>query len=299
MEIEAMRRASYPGSEIVIERELERGSNYRRYYAWYRSEGLKIYGLLSVPLAKMPEGGYPAIVFNHGYIAPSVYRTTERYVAYFDWLAASGYVVYKIDYRGHDRSEGPATGAYSTPGYTVDVLNAVASLQRHPQVNPNKIGMWGHSMGGYLTLRSMVISKQIKVGVIWGGVVGSYPDMLYRWRRSSSVASPTPVPGGGFSGGGWRSGWIDQYGAPEDAPEFWSSISANSFLKDLSGPLQLHHGTADADVPVVFSEELAQDIQAAGGKVELFLYKNDNHNLSNSFGTAMTRTMIFFDQYLK
>jgi dipeptidyl aminopeptidase/acylaminoacyl peptidase len=293
MEIEAMRRGSYPGSQIVIEKELERGANYRRYYAWYLSEGLKIYGLLTIPLVQMPVGGYPALVFLHGYIAPAEYRTTERYLAYTDWLSRNGYVVYKIDLRGHDRSEGIAQGAYSTPGYTVDVLNAVASLQQNPQVNPEKIGMWGHSMGGFLTLRAMVILKQIKVGVIWAGLVCNYADMFYRWRPVTASSTPSPT----FRG--WRADWIQQYGMPEEAPDFWNSISANSFLTDLSGPLQLHHGTADTNVPLVFSEELASDVEKAGGTVELYTYEGDNHNLSNSFIVAMTRTVKFFDEYLK
>ena len=288
-----MRQGSYPGSEIVVEKELEKGSNYRRFYAFYLSEGLKIYGLLTIPLAKLPESGFPALVFLHGYIAPAEYRTTERYLAYTDWLSRSGYVVYKIDLRGHDRSEGFANGAYTTPGYTVDVLNAVASLQRDPRVNPQKIGMWGHSMGGFLTLRAMVISKEIKAGVIWAGLVCDYPDMFYRWRNNSPVATPAPI----FSG--WRGEWISRYGTPDEAPQFWNSISANSFLGDLSGPLQLHHGTADTTVPLVFTEELAVEVKQAGGTAELYTYQGDNHNLSVSFAAAMTRTIKFFDQYLK
>jgi uncharacterized protein len=159
-------------------------------------KGLKIYGLLTVPYADPPEGGHPAIVFNHGYIPPTVYVTTERYIAYVDWLARAGYVVFRIDYRGHDRSEGEASGAYGNPGYTVDVLNAVAALQQYPGVNPQKIGMWGHSMGGYLTLRSMVISPDIKAGVIWAGVVASYPDMLTRWRRTATAGPTSTVETG-------------------------------------------------------------------------------------------------------
>ena len=46
MSIEYMRAQNYPGSDIVIESELERGANYQRYYASYMSEGLKIYALL-------------------------------------------------------------------------------------------------------------------------------------------------------------------------------------------------------------------------------------------------------------
>ena len=293
MSILAMRQREYPGSEIVIEQELDAGSNYSRYYAFYLSEGLKIYGLLTVPYGEMPPNGWPAIVFNHGYIPPAQYRTTERYIAYVDWLARSGYVVFRIDYRGHDRSEGTPSGAYGDPGYTVDVLNAVSSLQQYPLVDPDKIGMWGHSMGGYLTLRSMVISPDIKAGVIWAGVVGSYPDLLTRWRRG-----PTPTPGA-VGSRSWRWNWIEQYGMPDENPDFWYSVSSNSYLGDLSGPIQLHHGSADESVPLEFSEILSGQIQHVGKNVELYVYEGDDHNLSGYFGQAMTRTLQFFEQHLK
>lgn len=295
MAIETLRMGSYPGSDIVIESELERGANYRRYYASYLSEGLKIYGLLTIPDGEMPAGGWPAIIFNHGYIPPEIYRTTERYIAYVDKIARSGYIVFRIDYRGNDQSEGEATGAYGNPGYLVDVLNAVASIQKFPQANPEKIGMWGHSMGGYLTLRAMVISKDIKVGVIWAGVVGSYPDLIYNWRRTGAGVTPSPSS----QGRGWRSQWLEQYGTPEENPVFWNAISANSYLADLSGPIQLHHGTADTDVPVEFSQTLYDQIRTAGKYAELYTYPGDNHNISNSFDTAMSRTIEFFDSYLK
>lgn len=294
MSIAALRAGSYPGSEIVIERELERGSSYRRYYAYYLSEGLKIYGLLTVPEGEAPDGGWPALVFNHGYIPPDVYRTTERYVAYVDRLASAGYVVYRIDYRGHDRSEGEATGAYGSPAYTVDVLNALASLKRFPGVDPEKIGMWGHSMGGFLTVRAMVVSPDIKAGVIWAGVVASYPDLLYNWRRTGAF---TPSPSS--RGVGWRTRYIETYGTPEQNPEFWASISANTFVEDLSGPLQLHHGTQDEDVPLAFSIRLAEEVRAAGGTADLYVYEGDNHNISRYFTQAMDRTIAFFDSYLK
>jgi dipeptidyl aminopeptidase/acylaminoacyl peptidase len=105
--------------------------------------------------------------------------------------------------------------------------------------------MWGYSMGGYLTLRAMVISDDVKVGVIWAGVVASYPDLLYNWRRTGSF---TPSPSS--RGVGWRTSWIEQYGTPEQNPVFWDSVSATSYLADLSGPLELHHGTADEDSPL-------------------------------------------------
>lgn len=294
MSIIALRNQEYPGSEITVVKELERGINYRRYYTYYLSEGLKIYALLTIPNGEAPEGGFPAIVFNHGYIPPDVYKTTERYIAYVDQLARSGYVVFRIDYRGHDQSEGEATGAYGDPGYQVDVMNALESLKQHPDVNPEKIGMWGHSMGGYLTLRAMVISDDIKAGVIWAGVIASYPDLLYNWRRTGAF---TPSPSS--TGRGWRSSYIEQYGTPEQNPAFWDSISATSYLTDISGPLELHHGTNDEDVPVDFSIRLAELGRQSGQIVNLYTYEGDNHNISNYFTQAMNQTIKFFDIYLK
>jgi len=115
MSLIAMRNGDYPGSEITIVKELTKGLNYRRYYAYYLSDGLKIYALLTIPESDAPEGGFPAIVFNHGYIPPDVYRTTERYIAYVDEIAKAGYVVFRIDYRGHDASEGEATRLSKNP----------------------------------------------------------------------------------------------------------------------------------------------------------------------------------------
>ena len=295
MSIPALRGLNYPGSEIIFEETLEPGANYTRYYVSYLSEGLRQYGLLTIPNGETPPTGWPAIVFNHGYIPPDQYRTTERYIAYVDWLARSGYIVFRIDYRGHDRSEGDARGAYSDPGYAVDVLNAVSALQQFPPADNERIGMWGHSMGGFLTLRAMVVSQDIKAGVIWAGVVGSYPDLFTHWRRNSA-GGPTPTPPARMR---WRTDLIAQYGTPEENPEFWDSISANSYLEEISGPVQLHHGTADESVPLILSELLYQELQEAGQIVEMYTYEGDNHNISNYFGQAMTRTIEFFDRYLK
>ena len=294
LSVEFMRTQSYPGSEITIEVALDPGSNYSRYYVSYLSGGLKIYALLTVPNGAKPVTGWPVIVFNHGYIPPDQYRTTERYVAYVDGFARNGYIVLRPDYRGHDQSEGDPSGAYGSPAYTIDVLNAVASIKRYPNADPDRIGMWGHSMGGSITLRVMVTTQDVKVGVIWAGVVASYPDLFTRWRRPASATPAVP----GYARR-WRDDFNAQYGTPEQNPEFWASISPNSYLRDLSGPVQLHHATGDESVPVEFSETLTRQIQDVGGTVELYIYQDDNHNISAHFSAAMARSVAFFDRYLK
>ncbi len=290
--IQWLRQQSYPGSDIVIEEQLEPGPNYDRYVVSYRSEGLKIFALMTIPFGTKPESGWPVIIFNHGYIPPEQYRTTERYVAYVDGFARSGYIVFRSDFRGHGESEGIARGAYGAPDYTIDVLNAVAAMRRYPDADPGRIGMWGHSMGGFITLRAMVVDEEIRAGVLWAGMVAPYLDLLTRWahRAASNNQTPTVEPRR------WRAFISDLYGT---SPEFWDEISANTFLTDLSGPVQLHHGTADRSVPIEFSETLYEQIQDVDGTVEYYTYEGDDHNLSVYFTQAMLRSIAFFDTYVK
>lgn len=297
LSITAMRVKPYPGSDLNIEQTLSDGSNYHQYIASYLSEGLKIYGLLTVPIGNPPVGGWPAIIFNHGYIPPNQYRTTERYVAYVDAFARNGYLVFKSDYRGNGSSEGQPEGAYYSPAYATDVLNALSSVKKYPGVNPNKIGMWGHSMGGNITLRSLVVDpKDIKVAVIWGGVVGTYDDLMNNWQRSVSY---NPPPNELALRNRYRQNLVAQFGTPKSNPSFWNSIDPNSYLSDVSAPIQLDVGGSDEEVPVVFSQGLNDRLKAAGKTVEIYTYPGADHNISQDLGLALQRSVNFFDKYLK
>lgn len=292
--IAALREREIEGSDITIEQTLISGFNYQQHIASYISEGNKIYGLLTVPVGAAPAGGFKAVVFNHGYIPPASYRTTERYVAYVDALARSGLVVFKIDLRGHGDSEGDAVGSYFSPGYTIDAIAALKSLQTLDFVDPEGIGMWGHSMAGNLVLRAMLIEPQIKAGVIWAGAVYSYDDFVkYAITDTSFVRSEE-------SPSLRRSRQIfETYGRPDTAVPFWQAVSLTENIGYLSAPLQIHHALDDDVVNIGYSVDLAAALTASDKAYEFYQYEGGGHNITTPyFDTAMLRTITFFLEHL-
>lgn len=294
--IEYLRELEITGSEIAFERRLADGINYEQHLVSYISEGNKIYGLLTVPFVDPPEGGYKAIVFNHGYIPPAEYRTTERYPAYVDYLARYGFVVFKIDYRGHGESEGEPTGSYFSPGYTIDSISALKSLQMLDFIDPQGIGMWGHSMAGNLVLRAMLMEPDIKAGVIWAGAVYSYEDFATYGINDRTYRPPEPEETEEGSDRRRRSREIfDTYGRPDLQMDYWRAVSLTENITYLSSPLQLHHAENDTVVDIGYSFGLAVVLQEYGKPYEFYMYEGGGHNLiSPYFDQAMVRTVEFF-----
>src|SRR5690606_8606887 len=108
-------------------------------------------------------------------------------------LARNGFVVFKIDLRGHAESEGEAGGGYYGSDYVVDTLNARAALASSDFVNPKKIGHWGHSMAGNVTSRALAAMPEIPAVTIWGGAVYTYSDMQKYGIDDNSYRPPTDV----------------------------------------------------------------------------------------------------------
>ncbi|MFC1996485.1 alpha/beta hydrolase family protein [Chloroflexota bacterium] len=294
--IKYLKNLEITGSEITFEKELADRSNYHQHLVSYLSEGNKIYGLLTIPFEEPQEGGFKAIVFNHGYIPPTAYQTTERYTAYVDYLARSGFVVFKIDYRGHGNSQGLPTGSYFSPGYTIDSISALKSLQTLDFIDPQGIGMWGHSMAGNLVLRAMLIEPDIQAGVIWAGAVYSYDDFVYYGIDDNTYRPPatpqmeeTPDPRRNSRK------IFDTYGRPDTNLDYWKAVSLTENIESLNSPLQLHHAEDDTVVNIGYSFDLAGVLQENGKHYEFYTYDSGGHNLiSPYFEQAMMRTVAFF-----
>jgi dipeptidyl aminopeptidase/acylaminoacyl peptidase len=298
--IEYLRELEITGSEITFEGQLADRSNYHQHLVSYISEDNKIYGLLTIPFAEPPQGGFKAIVFNHGYIPPTAYRTTERYTAYVDHLARSGFVVFKIDYRGHGESQGEPSGTYYSPGYTIDSIAALKSLQTLDIIDPQGIGMWGHSMAGNLVLRAMLVEPDIKAGVIWAGAVYSYDDFAKYGINDNTYRPPAASETQEPSGRRRRSREIfDTYGRPDTSVDYWQAVSLTENIEFLTHPLQLHHAQDDTVVNIGYSFDLAAVLQEHGKQYEFYSYEGGGHNLiSPYFDQAMQRTVEFFRENL-
>jgi uncharacterized protein len=287
MAIEALRQGDYPGGDFTLEETLPNGINYQRFVASYQSEGLKINGLLTVPLAPKSVNGYAAVVFVHGHIPPNQYSTVNSYPTYQAALARGGFVTFKPDLRGHAQSEGEPASAHFSEKYVIDTLNAIAYLKMYQDVDPDRIGYWGHSNGGEIGLRVVTVSKDVKAASFWAGVVGSYIDMFETYNDQI-----------GFLRRATSTNLVVENGLPSENTAFWNQLDPYSYLGEISIPIELQHGTNDSSVPIELSLSLKQALEQAGKEVIYFEYRGDDHNIGSNSEIAWQRSIDFFKEHL-
>lgn len=275
--------------------EVGRNNDFISYLTNYDSDGLRIEALLTEPVGEKPINGWPAIIFIHGYIPPTEYRTREKYVDYVNSLARSGFVVLKIDLRGHGNSEGEASGAYYSANYIIDALNARSALENAEFVDGKRIGLWGHSMAGNVVLRSLASRPEIRAAVIWAGAVFSYEDWQEFGLSDGSYRPPNMLSNRQEQ----RRQLFAAHGEFSRESEFWRQVAATNYLADLKGAIQLHHAVNDDVVNVEYSRGLKTLLEQAGVTHEFYEYSSGGHNLiGSSFSQAMARTIDFFKKNL-
>lgn len=275
--------------------EIEKQAQFTSYLTSYTSDDLKINGLLTKPSGEMPAGGWPAIVFIHGYIPPTLYKTTQSYASYVSALAQEGFVVFKIDLRGHDQSQGEPGGAYYSSDYIVDTLNAVAALQTSGFVNPDSIGLWGHSMAGNVVARSIAAQPNLAAAVIWAGAVYTYEDMTKYGIDDNSYRPPITSSQRQQR----RQLLRDTHGDFTPNDPFWKQVAITDYVNDIKTPLQIHHAIDDPVVNIGYSRDLMSLLDKTAVKHELYEYPSGGHNLTgNTFNQAMQRSIAFYKENL-
>lgn len=268
--------------------------NYTSFLTSYTSDGLKVNGLLTIPKGEQ-NTKWPAIVFVHGYIAPTLYKTTERYVDYVDYLARNGFVVFKIDLRGNGNSEGDPSGAYYSSDYVIDTLNALSALQNASFVNRSEVGLWGHSMAGNVVMRAFAVKPDIPAVVIWAGAGYTYTD-LQTYRISDRSYHP---PSQTSEVTRKRDELNKTYGTFAATSPFWSQVAVTNYLKDLKGALEINHAVDDPVVSIEYSRNLMKLLDSTSMVHVLNEFPGGGHNISGAnFAPAMQKTVDFYKKYL-
>ncbi|OGH20769.1 MAG: hypothetical protein A3D74_05595 [Candidatus Levybacteria bacterium RIFCSPHIGHO2_02_FULL_37_13] len=269
--IEDLRKREYKGGEITIEETISENTEYVSYIFSYPSDDLTIYGRMNVPKGNGP---FSVIVLNHGYFNQSSFQSGDGTQTMADILARRGYLTLASDYRGFGKSENDAQGSRGhNPNYTIDILNLIASIKNLPEADTNRIGMWGHSMGGEVLLRTAEATDKVKVIVLWAPTSGRSSDnaRFYGGRR------PQPT------------------GNPDDG-----GTSPIDYLRYISSPISLHQGLSDTEVKPEWSKELNDALKKEGKQVEYFEYEGQDHNFKNlGWDLISERTVAFYDKYLK
>ncbi len=294
--IAAMRARSYPASALTPVRSEGDQGGYVSSVVSFVSDGLTEYSLLSVPDGPRPKAGWPVVVVSHGYIDPRTYRTDDgSYAQFIATFARAGYMVLKPDFRGHGQSQGVAEGGYLSPVYTYDLLNLISTIKVDPRVDPTRIGLFGHSLGGYEALRAMVISPDVKAVVLMSAVVGSLNDIFFNWHpvTPTPTAPPPPVQQQ------VAQSLIATQGTPRTAPDFWNSCSPINYVAASSAAVQIDEDVSDSQVPKLFSDHLYAALQAAGtAAVDYRTYPGDDHQFTRNRAAVLANITAFYRSHL-
>jgi dipeptidyl aminopeptidase/acylaminoacyl peptidase len=161
--------ADYPSAQFVVPKEV----------IFKSLDGLEIHGQLFVPRGS--KARRPALVFIHGGPYRQMllgFHPMDAYnfmYAANEYLASRGFVVLSVNYRlsimyGRAFREPAHAGPLGASEYQ-DIVAGAKYLQSLPYVDPQKIGLWGGSYGGYLTAMGLARNSDIfKAGVDYAGV---------------------------------------------------------------------------------------------------------------------------------
>lgn len=250
-------------------------------------DGLKIHAQLFLPKGAKSGDKRPAVIFMHGgpirqmLLGWHMRGYYHNAYAMNQYLAHKGYVVLSVNFRsgigyGYAFRRAPKQGPRGASEYQ-DIVAAGRYLQKRPEVNPNKIGLWGGSYGGYLTALGLARDSELfAAGVDLHGV----HDWSLRGRRRD--------------GGGWGISGED----------LMSSAYQSSPVADVyywTSPVLFIHGDDDRNVDFIQTTDLVQHLRKLGkAHVEILVFPDEVHGFlrHDVWIKVYNSAANFFDRFL-
>ncbi len=282
--IEELRKRSYGNGKIEIIKDLGIKDKYKSYIISYYSDGLKLYALMNVPNIKKPVKGYPVIIVNHGHIPPDQYSTENSYKYVAGYYANNGFLVLKPDYRGHAKSEDGVNNITDRLSYAIDVLNLLYLVPTLVYSDTNNIFMYGHSMGGGITLTVLEVADNIKAATLWAAVSIEFPESVLYFRRKRNLEESNKLLLE-----------LESIFSKED----YSKLSPINYLQYIKVPLIIQHGTKDDSVPIEWSDQLEVQLKKNNINYNYIKYQNEDHNFAKgAFYKVLKEDVNFFKKYI-
>ena len=262
-----------------------------KYVHFPGADGTPVPGWLFVPKNLDRSKKHAAIVWIHGdginqnYDGWHVQRNYAVYYSFHQYLLQKGYVVFAPDYRGsigYGRAWRNAVSMDVGGKDAKDAWMSASYLKTLSYVDPERIGVWGLSYGGFFTLIAVTDQPTLfRAAVDVAGVVDYamyYTDPYH---------------------GSWTASRI---GTPEQNPQVYAKASPISHMDRLARPLLILHGTADVNVPYLESVRLIDEILRLnkGDLVTFMMYPGEFHYFTRAqvLRDAWRRVDEFFDANL-
>ncbi len=289
LSIEELAARSYGGGQLAVQEILATNSYFTRTLITFPSDGLTIHGFMNIP-KRLPQDQenerYPTIIALHGYIEPEIYQTLDYTTRYADALARAGFLVIHPNLRGYPPSD--SGDNRFRVGMAIDVLNLIAIVKTQAgqpgpleHVDPQAIGLWGHSMGGGVTTRVITVSPDVRAAVLYAAMSGdekkNYERIFHYFSNGTRGAEELQAP-----------------------DEVFQRISPINYLEHIQAAVSIHHGRDDPDVPLAWSLDLCQRLEQLAKQVECFTYPGQPHTFHGDGDTLLIQRMIdFFNKTLR
>ncbi len=219
-----------------------------------------------------PESGYPALVWVHGGPIRQMrygFHPSGGYAFFYavsQYLAHQGYATLMVNFRGGiGRGREFRNGLYRNMGVAdaEDVVAGAEYLKQLSYVDEERVGVWGISYGGYMTLATLTKHPEVfRMGVNIAGI----------WDFAQWNDWITEKHGRQF--GNFE---IFFDGSPAESPELYKIGSPCTYAENLQKPLINIHGTADGSVDFAQMDRIVQDCVKLGKEYEAYYYPNEAH----------------------